>query len=423
MVDEPGPGVRADHETGDTEPVSLAVHGGRDHVVVEATPVVPREEDRGAVPVRAAHRGVDHAGDPCLPLPDRRRRVLAVPLVGDHPRYGRQRAGRGVGEVVPRGLDVAQLAVLPDRLEPGQRVPDVRRVGGLRGRCAEHLVVDAVGLPTLLHVVLPAHAGVVQEVREVGPRVGREVARVGPVPVARHVHRRPEVGMTARRNAALGAARRPSGDHVEVGGEAPRADALEHVVLQDEVLREGPVVRDLPRVVPADRVGTGVRAAGSRALGRGGVLRAVRVAPADRPGDEPVHPSAVEILVRGMRRMRAPAVPDTVVVERPDAVMSHGIGQADGGSSVHHGDAVGAGVRAEVGVERPVLLHHHDDVLDLVDPRGPRRAAAQRERERGERCEGDEGAGRWKEGGALAAVQHLTGDASADPRWFGPDRR
>src|SRR5436309_15694127 len=54
MVDEALASVGADHEAGDAKPVAVAVDARRRHVVVEAAPVVPREEDRRRLPLRPA---------------------------------------------------------------------------------------------------------------------------------------------------------------------------------------------------------------------------------------------------------------------------------------------------------------------------------------------------------------------------------
>src|SRR6185437_3385318 len=63
VVDEAGLGVRAYYEPRHAQPVAADVDPRRRLVVVEATPVVPGEEDRGAVPARAAHDRVDQRGD------------------------------------------------------------------------------------------------------------------------------------------------------------------------------------------------------------------------------------------------------------------------------------------------------------------------------------------------------------------------
>src|SRR5205807_1400282 len=59
VVDEAGPGVRADHQRGNAEAVSVAVDVRRANVVVASAPVVPGQEDRRARPVGAGHDRVD----------------------------------------------------------------------------------------------------------------------------------------------------------------------------------------------------------------------------------------------------------------------------------------------------------------------------------------------------------------------------
>jgi hypothetical protein len=50
-----------------------------------------------------------------------------------------------------------------------------------------------------------------------------------------------------------------------------------------------------------------------------------------------------------------------------DAGLGLGVGKADSRDTVLHGDAVGTGIGSKVVVEGAILLHDHDDVLDLVD--------------------------------------------------------
>jgi hypothetical protein len=98
VVDAAATGVWADDERRHRMPYPLPSTRGRRDVVVEAAPVVPRQEDRGAVPVRAAHHGVDQRGHVALPGRRRRGRVLGVDLVGTtQDTFGRcpPRRGRG----------------------------------------------------------------------------------------------------------------------------------------------------------------------------------------------------------------------------------------------------------------------------------------------------------------------------------------
>ena len=165
-------GVRADHDPGDAEAEAVAVDDRRHDVVVEAAPVIPGEEDRGAVPVGALHDRVDQAGDVGLAGADERRRVLRDGAVRVDPRDRRQGAVLGRGEEVRQRLDVAELVVLGDVGERRQRVPDPGRLRSLLDRRARHRgVVLAVGLGALEHVVGPGDVLLVQQVGDVGPGV------------------------------------------------------------------------------------------------------------------------------------------------------------------------------------------------------------------------------------------------------------
>jgi hypothetical protein len=89
--------------------------------------------------------------------------------------------------------------------------------------------------------------------------------------------------------------------------------------------------------------------------------------------DEAVHPPVVDVEDGEAVTVRAAVVPVTRVVERTVAPRRQRVPAADGRAAVSHRDAVRARVGPEVGVERPVLLHDHDDVPDLVDAGARRR--------------------------------------------------
>src|SRR4029078_12856627 len=80
VVDVAAARVRRDHEPGHAQAVAVDGHLRRHHVVVEAAPVVPGEEDCGRAPVRAAHDRVDDTGDVGLAGRDEARR--GVPGAG-----------------------------------------------------------------------------------------------------------------------------------------------------------------------------------------------------------------------------------------------------------------------------------------------------------------------------------------------------
>src|SRR5215469_12015314 len=79
-------------------------------------------------------------------------------------------------------------------------------------------------------------------------------------------------------------------------------------------------------------------------------------------GHETVHLAAVQIDRERRVVMRMVSVAVLVVGERLVAPAVNWIWQADAGW-----EAISAGESAEERIERPVLHHDHDDVLDLVD--------------------------------------------------------
>ena len=213
----------------------------------------------------------------------------------------------------------------PDGREVRQRVPDPRCAGALRHpRAGDECVVGAVRLVALGHVVPPRDVRPVQQVGQVRPGVDRGlVARVlGGVEVGR-VARVADV-VRARVRVVVVAERGPQGHREQVGGQAPRAVRLEHVVLQHEVARVGPVVRDLPVVVVPHHVAL----RGGEALGVVGVGAA-----AAEPGllglhQEAVHRAAVDVGHRVGMPVRAAAVDVAgVVVRREAAAAAPGSGR------------------------------------------------------------------------------------------------
>ena len=63
-------GVGAYDQARHAQAVAVPVYRWRRRAVVEATPVIPGQEDRGAVPAGRAHDGVDERGHVCLPAFD-----------------------------------------------------------------------------------------------------------------------------------------------------------------------------------------------------------------------------------------------------------------------------------------------------------------------------------------------------------------
>jgi len=102
---------------------------------------------------------------------------------------------------------------------------------------------------------------------------------------------------------------------------------------------------------------------------------------APRLPDEAVHLAAVDVANRVEVLVRAAVVLVRAVVVGPDAATPEGVRHPDREAAVAARDAVGSGIRAEEAVEGAVLLHHDDDVADLVDARGARAGRSARESE------------------------------------------
>ena len=279
-----------------------------------------------------------------------------------HDTFGRLPRCGGRVEARERLLGDGALVVLADVGEVRQRVPHPRRAAALEPGVALDRAREAVGRRALLRVRGPRDPVLVEEVREVGPAVERPVRvvakrRRGPAVPRGEIRR---AGARAVRVAAL---RRPAGDEPEMRRQAPAPVRLEHVVLEDEAPRVGPVVRDLAPVVVAHDV----------RVAEVGARRAVRMAaaPADeRPvgdPDEAVHPAAVHVQLAGERAVRAARVVGAVPVEERLHALADAVRHAHRRHAVPHRDPVGVRIGAEEGVEGAVLLHDHDHVLDLVD--------------------------------------------------------
>jgi hypothetical protein len=88
VADESLPRVGADHEQRDPDPETEVVDLRRRHVVVEPAVVVPGDEDRGGVPLRALHDRVHDLGGPVLPVTHAVLGVLRELEARGHPRHG-----------------------------------------------------------------------------------------------------------------------------------------------------------------------------------------------------------------------------------------------------------------------------------------------------------------------------------------------
>ncbi len=199
-------------------------------------------------------------------------------------------------------------------------------------------------------------------------------------------------------------------------GQAPRGIGLEHVVLEDEVVRVGPVVRDVRAVVVAHHVGAATAVAARRVVRLGAAGHALLLL-----GDEPVHLAAVDVGLRGREAVGTAEAAVLAVVERADAAAGGGIRHARNRPRVpgQARDPVRARVGAEVGVERAVLLHDDHHVPDLVDPLESRRRWCDRRRGGGARGGGRALCGR----GARALPTRVAGASAARQQQRRPDEQ
>ena len=65
--------------------------------------------------------------------------------------------------------------------------------------------------------------------------------------------------------------------------------------------------------------------------------------------------------------MRSPAIHISMIHIGFDTLLSNRIGNTDGRDSVGHRNAVGTGVRAKIGIKRPVFLENDNNMFDFMD--------------------------------------------------------
>jgi hypothetical protein len=135
------------------------------------------------------------------------------------------------------------------------------------------------------------------------------------------------------------------------------------MVVENEILGIGPVVGHLALVVVAHHVGLlGPTHRARRVVWvRASPQRLLLLA------DKAVHLGISDVGHRVGVTVGASAVHVVDIVEGLVTATPRWVGDTNGGHAVLHRDAVGAGERPEIAVERAVLLHHDDHMADLVD--------------------------------------------------------
>ncbi len=182
-------------------------------------------------------------------------------------------------------------------------------------------------------------------------------------------------GTALRREARAGS--RPRRNQIQVGRERPAVRRSEHVVLQHVAPRVVPVVRDLPRRVEPHQIWGAIGPerrlqafAGGMAVGARGALLVEHL-------DEAVHLPASHVPLRRLLPVRAADVVEAQVVVRPATMARPGVRDTAGELTLRVArQPPRAREGPEVVIERPVLLHDEDQVVDVADPRSgidPRR--------------------------------------------------
>ncbi len=135
------------------------------------------------------------------------------------------------------------------------------------------------------------------------------------------------------------------------------------MVVENEILGIGPVVGHLALVAVAHHVGLlGPTHRARRVVWvRASPQRLLLLA------DKAVHLGISDVGHRVGVTVGASAVHVVDIVEGLVTATPRWVGDTNGGHAVLHRDAVGAGERPEIAVERAVLLHHDDHMADLVD--------------------------------------------------------
>jgi hypothetical protein len=298
-------------------------------VIVQPTPLVPRDKDRDALPQIAPHDRVHDVRNPVVRVLRAERRMIRELEARCDPRDGRERPRLDVSEQVVHGPDVLvpELPVLVDGADRGVGLPHVAgliRVGRIRGPVdvtSGELLTDRGEVEARLMLpdrsVCPSHIHENALPVRVAPPALEYPAVVQPFGL--------DVLRIVDRPARL------TGDEEEMVGVRGARDGREHVVAKDEFPGPMPVVGDVAR----------------------GELRVreVRSVVADR---EPVHLPAV---VRGLPRIEAVGEVSGKPLRAAD---QWGLLTP---SDTHAGPA-SASEPAEQVVEAAVLEHEIDDVLD-----------------------------------------------------------
>jgi hypothetical protein len=132
------------------------------------------------------------------------------------------------------------------------------------------------------------------------------------------------------------------------------------MILQDVVLGIVPIVGDLTSVVPAHNIKCG------RASAEGIVACGTPLSPLLGLGDESIHLTSIDVRHRTGGAMRTSTIKVAWIVIGRNTLPGSWIIHTHRRHAIIHGNAVSSRIGTEIAIERPVLLHNHDDMFDLV---------------------------------------------------------
>src|SRR5215218_7821953 len=132
-------------------------------------------------------------------------------------------------------------------------------------------------------------------------------------------------------------------------------------MLEHKLLSIGPVIGDLPRVVKTHDIWGCIRRT------KKGVLCSTTARTRLSDGNKAVHLAAVDVCRTCGGAVQTAAVDQRRIVVRLIATTSAGVRHTNGELTIFcTWQALGTRVGAKVAIKRTVLLHDHDDVLDLI---------------------------------------------------------
>ncbi len=146
-----------------------------------------------------------------------------------------------------------------------------------------------------------------------------------------------------------------------MGGKTPGRIRFKHTVLQDKVFGVGPVVGNFVKVMVSHHIRLPIPTA------RRGIWVDTTSLSIFGLRDETIHLPMIDISSGVWRSMWSPMIQVLCIMIGSHTLARQWIVDTHCGHAILHWNAICTWIRAEVAVERSILLHNHDDMLDFVD--------------------------------------------------------